>query len=182
MHEYLMEFLGPDLLSLLVAIGIGFVSGIEREIDEQPEYKHFAGVRTMPLVAALGCIITFIAKETSMLVIVAGVASFFIFSTSVFYSKSRTGLVEIKHEIMLMIVFVLGILSGLHLFREALVITIIMISILSLKGKFHSIINQLTQKELLAFVKFAILSIIVIPFIPDKKFGPDGILNARDIA
>lgn len=177
-----MELLSPNLLSLLVAVGIGLVAGIEREIDAQPEYKHFAGIRTMPLVAALGCIITFIAKETSMLLIVASIASFFIFATAIFYSKSRTGSVEIKHEIMLMIVFILGIISGLHLLREALVTTVIMISILSLKEKFHSVIDQLTKQELLAFVKFAILAIIVIPFIPDKKFGPDGILNPRDVS
>jgi uncharacterized membrane protein (DUF4010 family) len=182
MHEYLMELLGANLLGLFVAIGIGLVAGIEREIDAQPEYKHFAGIRTMPLIAALGCAITFIAKETSMLLIVAGITSFFIFVTAIFYSKNRTGSVEIKQEVMLLLVFVLGILSGLHLFREALVATVIMISILSLKEKFHSVIDRLTKSELLAFVKFAVLSIIVIPFIPDKKYGPDGILNPQNIA
>ncbi|MBI3519037.1 MAG: MgtC/SapB family protein [Bacteroidetes bacterium] len=182
MHEYLMELLGANQLALLVAIGIGLVAGIEREIDAQPEYKHFAGIRTMPLIAALGCIITFVAKETSMLLIVSVITSFFIFLTAIYYSKNRTGSVEVKHEIMLLIVFVLGILAGLHLFREALVTTVIMISILSLKEKFHSVIDQLTKLELLAFIKFAILSIIVIPFIPDKKLGPDGILNPQSIS
>ena len=72
-------------------------------------------------------------------------------------------------SLTILMFFVLGILSGLHLFREALVTTVIMISILSLKEKFHSVIDQLTKPELLAFVKFAVLAIIVIPFIPDKK-------------
>ncbi len=182
MHQYLLELLGPNLLSLLVAVGIGLVAGIEREIDAQPEYKHFAGIRTMPLVAALGCVITFIARETSMLLIIAAIASFFIFVTVVFYSKTRSSSVEIRQEIMLMIVFVLGILSGIHLFREALVSTVIMISILSFKEKFHSIIDQLTKQELFAFVKFAILAVIIIPFIPQVKLGPEGIFDPRDIA
>ena len=75
MQENLGSILTPTFLSLLVALGIGLVIGMEREINAQPDMKHFAGIRTMPLVSMLGWM-TALAAETYSWILVAAVLGF----------------------------------------------------------------------------------------------------------
>jgi len=42
-------------------------------------------------------------------------------------------------------------------------------------------IGQLTQKELYAFVRFVVLALLILPFLPDNYFGPYNIINPREV-
>jgi uncharacterized membrane protein (DUF4010 family) len=42
-------------------------------------------------------------------------------------------------------------------------------------------IGQLTQKELYAFVRFVVLALLILPFLPDNYFGPYNIINLREV-
>jgi uncharacterized membrane protein (DUF4010 family) len=42
-------------------------------------------------------------------------------------------------------------------------------------------LKMVTEQELFATIKFFILSLLILPFLPDQKFGPEGIINLRDI-
>jgi uncharacterized membrane protein (DUF4010 family) len=72
-------------------------------------------------------------------------------------------------------------MASQQLIKEALAIMVITTTLLTLKGKFHSFVLKITEEELFAFVKFIILCLLLFPFLPDVDYGPDGILNPRDI-
>ena len=57
MHDTLQNILSPNLLAIIVSIAIGLVYGLEREVDASLQYRHLTGIRTMPLLAVLGCVI-----------------------------------------------------------------------------------------------------------------------------
>lgn len=175
------EYLSPYLLSLVVSTGIGLIIGLEREFRKAGESDHFAGIRTFPLVAILGCILTFASLSISMWLIVVALLGFTLFVSVTYYLRSSSGHAGITTEVSLIITFVLGAMTSLQLIREALAAAVITATLLSLKGKFHSFIRTITEDELFAFIKFIVLSMLLLPFLPDTHFGPGGILNAQEI-
>jgi uncharacterized membrane protein (DUF4010 family) len=182
MHDTLQDIFSPNLLAIIVSIAIGLVYGLEREVDATSQYRHLTGIRTLPLLAAMGCMITIIANQTTLWLLPISTAGMFIFCVVIYFTKDKSASLEIKHEVILLLVFVSGILTGLHLFREALVLTVMTITILSFKEQFHYYLDRVNKQELTAFVKFAVLFILVLPFIPNANYGPEGIINPSEIA
>ena len=181
MQENLGSILTPTFLSLLVALGIGLVIGMEREINAQPDMKHFAGIRTMPLVSMLGWM-TALAAETYSWILVAAVLGFMGFAATAYVVKARQGTLPIKHEIAMLVVFFMGILAGMNLLQESLTVMVLTVTVLSFKERFHYILDKLTAQEFLAFVKFIMIAVLIFPFVPEGGFGPEGIFKPREIA
>ena len=181
MQENLGSILTPTFLSLLVALGIGLVIGMEREINAQPDMKHFAGIRTMPLVSMLGWM-TALAAETYSWILVAAVLGFMGFAATAYFVKARQGTLPIKHEIAMLVVFFMGILAGMNLLQESLTVMVLTVTVLSFKERFHYILDKLTAQEFLAFVKFIMIAVLIFPFVPEGGFGPEGIFKPREIA
>lgn len=181
MPDTVNHFLTPYLISVIVSTGIGLIIGLEREFRKTGQNDHFAGIRTFPLVSLLGCIITFAARTFTHWIMVAGLVGFMIFIAITYVIRSSDGHSGITTEVSLIITFLLGAMTSQQLIKEALAATVITTTLLALKGPFHSFIVKITEEELFAFVKFIILCLLLFPFMPDIDYGPNGILNPREI-
>ena len=181
MHDLLNKLLTPFLLSLLVSLGIGLIVGMEREFENLSGKEHFAGLRGFAMMSILGCVVTFLAVELNINILLVVIPGVFLFISVFHFSKIRKENFGIVTELSLVLVFFLGVLSGLHYIREALAVAVIVSSLLTLKTKFRETIGRITKEELFAFIKFIILSLLLLPFLPDKNYGPDGIINPRSI-
>ena len=180
MHDTLNNFLSPYIIGLLVATGIGLIIGLEREFDAG-NGDRLAGIRTFPIISISGCLITFLAQVFSPWILILSIPGLLLFAGIAYYAKSLKGDVGLTTSLTILVAFILGTLSALHYIREALAAAVLLVTLLSLKNKQHSFITQITQEELFAFVKFAVLSLLIFPFLPDADYGPNGILNPRDI-
>jgi uncharacterized membrane protein (DUF4010 family) len=181
MHDLLLNILTPFLLSLIVALGIGLIVGMEREFENLSGKEHFAGLRGFAIMSMLGCIITFLAEKFNVNILLVVAPGIFIFISVFHHSKIQKGNFGIVTELSLALVFFLGVLSGLHYFKEALAVAVIVSTLLALKNKFRETLGRITQDELFAFIKFIILSLLLLPFLPDKSYGPGSIINPRSI-
>ena len=181
MHDILNNILTPYFLALLVATGIGFIIGLEREFSDSSDGNYFAGIRTFPLVAILGSSLSYLSSGANNLLLPAAVIGFIFFAAIVYFIRAGKGQTSLTNEVALILTLILGIFSGLHYFREALGAAVVCTIILSLKGQFRTIISKLTQEEIYAFLKFWILAFLLLPFLPDENFGPGKIINPRDI-
>lgn len=175
------DIFSPYVLSLIVSTGIGLTIGLEREFRKANEKDHFAGIRTFPLVCLLGCVVTFVGNSLSVWLIVATLVAFIAFVAITYFVRSAQGNTGITTEISLIITFVLGMMASQQLIKESLAVMVITTTLLTLKGSFHSFILKITEDELLAFVKFIIICLLLFPFLPDASYGPNGILNPRQI-
>lgn len=175
------QLLSPYLTGLLVATGIGFIIGLEREFKASTEKDEFAGIRTYPLISALGFVCTTLSHALGKEILMTVFPSIIVLIGITYYVRSQKGHMGLSSEIALIIAFALGCMAGLQLIREALAAAVITTTLLSLKGQFKAFINQLTQDEIYAFIKFIILSMLVLPFLPDTDYGPAGILNPSEI-
>ncbi|MDP3393514.1 MgtC/SapB family protein [Sediminibacterium sp.] len=181
MHELLNTIFSPFILSLIVSAGVGLIIGLEREFDILSGNEHFAGLRTFVLVAILGCVVTYLATEFNFNILLVTIPSIFLFISVFHFSKVRKENFGLVTEFSLLLVFFLGVLASLHLIKEALAIAVITATLLTFKNKFKATVKQITQEELYAFIRFAIISLLILPYLPNESFGPAELINPQSI-
>ncbi|MCB0541957.1 MAG: MgtC/SapB family protein [Lewinellaceae bacterium] len=177
----LNDILTPFLTDLLVATGVGLIIGLEREFNTHADMSHLGGIRTFTLVSIFGYGAGHLAGNIGLPILLAAFAGFFTLVAVAYYVQARQGNSGLTTELALLLTFILGALIAEGYIRESLSIVVIVTVVLSLKAQLHRFAEQITVAELFAFIKFIVLALLVMPLLPDKPFGPEGILNARDI-
>lgn len=84
-------------------------------------------------------------------------------------------------SLALITTFVLGVMVSEELYRDSVATAVILVTLLSLKTTFRSIIKNITHDELFAFIKFVIIALLILPFLPNKDYGPNDLLNPFEI-
>jgi uncharacterized membrane protein (DUF4010 family) len=177
----LNSILSSSLISLIVSAGIGLIIGLEREFNTHDQPTHVGGIRTFILVAILGDAVDLISKSTSYALLYVMLAGFILLVCVAYFVQTEKGKIGLTTQVALMLTFLLGIANAEGLIRESLAIVVLMTAVLSLKEKLHGFIRQITEEELFAFIKFIVLALLILPMLPDEPFGPDNLLNLRDL-
>lgn len=171
----------PFFIGLLVSAGVGLIIGLEREFNTHDEPAHIGGIRTFTLVALLGYCAAWIGKMSDMSVLVVVIAGFLLLVGLAYYIQVQAGKIGLTTELALILTFLLGVFNASGLQRESVSIVVLMTLILSLKDQLHGFIRQITEEELFAFIKFIVLALLILPMLPDQSFGPQNLLNLRDM-
>ena len=175
------KLLTPFFVGLLVATGVGVIVGLEREFNTQGDTRHIGGIRTFILTTLLGYCAGWAAKGSYPAVLVVVLAGFFGLVGVAYYAQTKKGNMGLTTEIALFLTLMLGVLISEGFMRESLAVVVIVTLVLSLKQELHGFIQRLTEEEMFAFIKFIVLALLVLPMLPDEPFGPEGLLNLRDI-
>ena len=167
---------------LLVTLGVGALIGLERQHTAMKEVKEtFGGIRTFVLVAILGFMATMGYFVLSPWVYV-GVFLVVAVLTGISYGITASrGDIGATTEFSAIITFLLGTLLFLGYIEISLVLTVLVLVLLSAKVQLHSIIGKITSDELVAFIRFVVLALLIVPFLPDATYGPFAVLNPREI-
>lgn len=176
-------YIDPFILGILISTGIGLIIGLEREYDKlKEEKKVFAGIRTFPIVAILGYILGILSSTYSSWLVIIALAAFLIFlAISHVAVISKNIMMGITTILALTSTFILGVMVANHLEKEAIATAVIIVTLLSLKTTFRSFIKNITSEELFAFIKFSIISLLILPFLPNQNYGPQDLLNPFEI-
>jgi len=181
-HQEINELLGSYILGVLISLGIGLILGLEREYDKLKEENGFAGIRTFPIVAILGFSLGSLTKLFTPWLLIISLGAFILFLALTHFSKKqqeyRQGLTT---NLALITTFVLGIMVSVEYYRNAVATAVIIVTLLSLKTRFRSVISNITSEELFAFIKFSIIALLILPFLPNKEYGLNNLLNPFEI-
>jgi uncharacterized membrane protein (DUF4010 family) len=190
MQEYPLDDLVPVadeplslLVRMLIALGIGFLIGLEREyakrvVDKEPQ---FAGVRTYTFIALFGLLSAFLAERYGNGVLIVSLGGLIAMVITSYISTAKTGSYGITTELSAILTFLLGavVFEGHVLF--AVIITVITATLLTLKLTLHKFAISLNEQEIRAFIQFVIISALVLPFLPKDDFGPGDVWNLHYI-
>lgn len=170
------------LIRLLVACGIGFLIGLEREHNALLKKEEaFAGIRTFIFISLLG----FIGAAMHFLFgpwMLAGVVFSVIVLTSISYwVTSAKGDIGGTAELTIIIAVLLGALTFLGHQVLSMMITVILVVLLSSKLRLQSVIGQITNEELYDFIRFVVIALLIFPFLPNETYGPYDVINPREI-
>jgi uncharacterized membrane protein (DUF4010 family) len=174
--------INPFILGLLISLGIGLILGLEREYDKLKEEQGFAGIRTFPIVAIIGFILGNLSTAyTPWLVIIISAAFLLFLSLSNLSIVKKHVMTGITTNMALLATLILGVMVANHLHKEAVATAVVIVTLLSLKTTFNTLIKNITSEELFAFIKFSIIALLILPFLPNQDYGPDGLLNPFEI-
>jgi uncharacterized membrane protein (DUF4010 family) len=173
------------LLRLLLAIGIGALIGTEREkFAKKRDKLVFGGIRTYSLISLLGAISgIFILEKNVYVLILSFSALAIILSISYYCSTNLTKGKEIglTGEVAALLVFFNGFMVFSSHILLSVAIAILIASLLYLKERIHSLLKKISEKEVYATLVFAVIAFVMLPFLPNKTYGPFGVFNPYKI-
>lgn len=180
----LLANIDPIFTKLILAVGFSAIIGLEREIIiQRTKMPDFGGVRTYSFIGLLGALTGLLGLEYTFAIPIAGFSAIVLLIAIAYhadriYRKNKIGLTG---EITAILSFVLGMLCAFDKIYLALISTVLIISVLSLKQWLHSFAKNLENVEIFATVKFAIIAFIILPFLPNQAFDPWQALNPHKI-
>ncbi len=84
-------------------------------------------------------------------------------------------------ETAALLVLALAALSGMgHRAIAAGVGTLVVAALVS-KERIHGVLDRLGERELMGALQFAVLSLVILPLLPDQSWGPWGGVNPREL-
>lgn len=158
-------------LRFVAALGLGVLLGLERE--RVKTQASFAGVRTLGLVALTGGIAAFLDVQLDRPWLALG--AFLVVSGLVIVSyavSAQRGEIGITTEISALLAFLLGFLCVRGHVGIAAGLAVASGGVLALKEWLHRFAARIETADVEAVLKFAIVSVIVLPLVPDQNFGP----------
>lgn len=181
-EAYLHDLLGPYMLGVLMSLAIGLILGLEREYDKLKDDSGYAGIRTFPIVTITGYMMGVLSTAFSNWFLLLGMMAIILFLGIGQLVKTRGGVsLGMTTNLALIATFLLGVMVSQGLYRDSIATAVIMVTLLSLKTTFREIIKNITHQELFAFIKFAIIALLILPFLPNKDYGAGGLLNPFEI-
>jgi len=168
------------LVRLGVALAIGLLIGLERgwERRDQPEGSRVAGLRTFGLISLLGGITAFLGGESRVLLLAAvGIALGATLVAGYWRESAREADVSATTTVAALIAYGLGALVGIGQLTPAVSAAVVVTLLLGFKPELHHLLQRIERTELLATLRLLLISIVLLPVLPNQGFGPWESLN-----
>jgi uncharacterized membrane protein (DUF4010 family) len=159
-------------LRFVIALALGFLVGLERESTKVDQKLVFGGVRTHPIISmfGFGCALLFKTGATFMLPI--GLISVASLTGIAYVAKIRVDRFGSTSEFSALLTFVTGALAMLTDVWIALALGVVNTILLSEKAMLESYVERLSKVEFLATVKFLLITVIILPVLPNQDYTP----------
>ncbi len=160
-------------LRFAVALGLGLLLGLERERERPEGQERFAGARTFALVALLGATALHFQVALGLPGLLwAAFAAVAALTVASYVLTSRQGDVGATTEMGVLLTFLLGVLCAAGQLSLATALGVVTLLVFSIKGWSHRLAGRIEPADVAATLKFAIVTAIVLPLLPDRALGP----------
>ena len=170
-----------DLTTLGIAFGLGLLVGLQRQRTD----NEMAGVRTFTLIAILGVFSGFLSRdfENPFILPTLGIALTGLLVVANFIKLKKLSQADVGQttEVAALLMFAIGAYLVMGNQIIAIVVGGLMAVLLYVKEHLHDIIERLQKKDFAAIMTFAAISLIILPILPDKTYGPLDVLNPHNI-
>jgi uncharacterized membrane protein (DUF4010 family) len=167
-----------------IALAIGLLIGLERgwHARNRNEGMRVAGLRTYGLISLLGALSGILAKQLDPIFLGFSFLALTLILL-VAYSKSLSKFEDfsITSIIASLVAFALGTLTAFGHITVACSTAVVMTSLLGFKPLLHSWVNKLEQQELDATLQLLLISVVILPILPDQGYGPWAAFNPYHI-
>lgn len=159
-------------INLLLSLLFGAAIGLERQSSGQGDGAA-GGIRTHALIALLGalCGILYISNLVVLAIITA--ATFFLILLAYYSIGSyHTKDLGMTSEIAIIFTFLVGMLPVINIIPLQIVVAlfVVLVLILSLKQKIKKVVAGISFSEIESFISYAIIALVVLPFLPNYGF------------
>jgi uncharacterized membrane protein (DUF4010 family) len=175
----------------LIALAAGALIGIEREQSMAVDRKtSLGGIRTFPLIALAGALSALLSHTLGFWPVLGSLLVMGAFLTVSYYQeweKERTR--GVTTEVAALITFLLGALAlmpNLPLETKSRYLLIVasagvVMALLSFKQPLHQAVARVSDDDIYATAKFVIITLVILPLLPDRPLGPLQVLNPFEV-
>ncbi|KIF54725.1 MgtC/SapB family protein [Vibrio owensii] len=180
------EFVSGEHLiwNLFVALLLGAIVGTQRGwvMRNSVEGSRIAGIRTFSLVGLLGGLVGILANlYTPLLLGFALIALVILACIAFVIQQKKSEDISITGVVSLVITFVLGSLAVSGEAVLAAAAAVITAVVLDNKKELHQALQRLQEYELDAALRLLLISIVLLPLLPNQAYGPWKALNPYEI-
>ena len=177
-----MELTSNAIAGLAVAILGGAAVGVERQQSGHATgpTARLGGIRTFTLLgtlAGLAGLLIHSAMAVPAALLLAG--ALFLIVTG--YIRSSHKDVDATTEVAAVVVLAAGVIGGLGELRLSAAITTLTVLVLAEKPLLHGLVARLDDETMLAATRFAVMSVVILPLLPEGPFGPGPGIRPREL-
>jgi uncharacterized membrane protein (DUF4010 family) len=169
-----MNYLQNEYIKILIPIIIGFVIGLQRELNNL--YKNqtdLAGARTFAIVALIGYLSTYLNISILYgLIFIIGIGYYL----NNLDKKTR----GITTEVSLIATYMLGIMVNKNI-EFAIYTAVLVVFLLNLKSTITTYEKYISRVDLNAVVTFLLITFIVLPILPNKFIDKWQLINPYEL-
>jgi uncharacterized membrane protein (DUF4010 family) len=171
-------------ISLGAALAIGLLIGVERgwRGRDAEEGRRVAGVRTYALIGLLGGLTGILATHFDGHILSYGLlamAAILLVAYVVAYRELHDfGITSLVAGVL---TFALGALASLDYIALASAAGVATALVLGFKPELHRWLKIISRDELMALLKLLLITVVVLPVLPDRGYGPWAALNPYEI-
>jgi len=172
------------ILQLLLAMWLWALVWMERGINEKTKLLSkssisFWDIRTFALLSLLWAMSTWLTMDSSNIFFIAGTLFIIWLFIVVYYSYSiyKEKQFGLTTELASIVTFFLWVFVMLGYVQIAIIMSIVLTFLLSSKGFIEKILEKVSREELNNTIKFAVISVVVLPLLPNEKFSISDILT-----
>jgi uncharacterized membrane protein (DUF4010 family) len=171
--------LADTVIEFAIALGLGLLVGLQRQRDASP----LAGIRTFALASLLGAISGSLAGTTGDWLIAAGLFSLasLLIVANLLAARKPDYDPGLTTELALLVIYLVGVLATRGQHALAVVLGASTAVLLHLRTRLHTLARGLTDTDMRAIMQFVVVALVVLPVLPDREFGPGGVLNPRQV-
>jgi uncharacterized membrane protein (DUF4010 family) len=165
------------------ALLIGALVGLEREyVQQRSGEQEFGGIRTFSLMSLLGAVGAYLTQDFGIVVFIAAYLGLILLLWASNLSTAMRGIEEgITSEIAALLVPLFGAMVMWDYAAIAGAMGVITALLLALKPRLHDLARRMSAADLRATLEFALISAVILPLLPNRGFGPFGVLNPFQI-
>ena len=169
-----------DLLGVGIALAAGLLIGLERGWHQRdlPDGHRVAGLRTFALIGLLGGLSGLLAQRWGAIVlgVVLAVVALLILAGYIVTARMHS-VMGLTTAMAAITTFLVGVLAAGGSTLLASAVAVVTVALLQLKRPMHNGIGKLTESELTSGIQLLLISVVILPVLPDRGFGPFEALN-----
>lgn len=172
------------IFRVAVAVAAGLLIGMERGWQSRDAHqgRRVAGIRTFALIALLGSGWGLLLDQSRLLLLGFAFFGFAVVIAAAQVTKAiRLGDYGITTTIAALLTFVLGAAAAQGHVTFVASVAVIATTLLGVKPILHKWVSKLDQKDLYAVFQMLLISVVLLPVLPNQRYGPWGFFNPYEI-
>lgn len=171
--------LGTLFMDLAIALGLGLLVGLQKERAASP----LAGLRTFALATLAGAVAALVGASSTPWVIVGGLLAITVLMVT-------GNLILIKGpgtdpgqttEAAVVLMYLIGALVVVGPREAAIVCGATTAVLLHLREELRTWVDRLSDGDVRAIMQFVVISLVVLPVLPNQTYGPYAVINPRQV-
>jgi uncharacterized membrane protein (DUF4010 family) len=162
-------------VQLGVSLLLGLLVGMQRERTESA----IAGIRTFPLITVFGTVCAWLAAPHGGWIVAAGLLAVSALLLVANLARIKAGDIDpgLTTEIAALLLFGVGACVVVGQMPVAVALGGAIALLLHLKKPLHEFVKGIGEIDVKAIMQFVLVTLVILPVLPNRDYGPYGVLN-----